>query len=299
MEKIEKKIEWEGKTGGGNFGQSFLFFIFKLVPPYFIYPLLYFIIPFYLITDKKRIYIYRYFRKNFCFSKLKSLRYTYINYLAFGKIVLDKFAILAGRVNCFRFNIVGHDFLKDLLKEGRGAVIVSAHIGNFEMAGVALKDSKIKINSLIFGEEFEKIKKQRNSVYSDSNIHTISVQKDMSHLFSIKSVLENKEFLTVLCDRNFGSTKKFSVKFLGDDAFLPQGPFRLAAQMDVPVVSLFIMKQNFRKYAIYIARIDEKTQEESVILRAKKLSESFAKEMEFVLNLYPTQWFNYFDFWEK
>lgn len=51
METKEKK--WEGKTGGGQFGQKFLLHFLKHVHVRFLYPILYLVIPFTLFSHQK------------------------------------------------------------------------------------------------------------------------------------------------------------------------------------------------------------------------------------------------------
>ena len=301
MNNIKKTNTWTGTTKGGSFGQKFLFFIFKIIPVCLLYPILFFVIPIYIITDKQKFLpIFNYFRNQFQNSKWKAFWNSYWNYIVFGQIVLDKFAILVGKTKQFKFEIIGHDFLDEVYNAQKGCLIASAHIGNFEMAGVALKDKQLKINSIIFSGETENMKQQRNSVYSNSNINTIVFSSDMSHLFKIKEVLEKKEFLTILCDRNFGSPKKQQVKFLSEETFFPQGPFRIAVQMDVPVITLFIMKKNIRKYVVYTQNISENIPNDiNSIIKSKILTENFADCLEKILKKYPHQWFNYYEFWEK
>jgi len=101
------------------------------------------------------------------------------------------------------------------------------------------------------------------------------------------------------CDRIFGSTKCVTCDFLSGKADFPIGAFTLAAHFDVPVISVFVMKQSVSKYHVYVQPI---TIEDSGKLpkreKAEQLTRAFVKELEAVLRKYPEQWFNFYNFWK-
>ncbi|MDR2836472.1 MAG: lysophospholipid acyltransferase family protein [Bacteroidales bacterium] len=291
---------WKGKTQGGKFGQNFLIFIFKIIPTFFIYPFLYIIIPFYMLFDKKGYNaIFNYFNKQQNFSKFKSFLNTYMNFVVFGEIVLDKFAMLSNNAKQFKINIIGENIIKEYFEKNQGFIICSAHVGNFEMAGFAFNRYEKNINSLFFHGETENYQKQRSKAHDAVKINSIFIKEDMSHIFTIKKLLETGEIITVLCDRNFGSNKKSKVNFFNGEAFFPQGTFRLAIQLNVPMVALFIMKKNFRKYEAHIVPINIPNNIISPIEETNLFLNNFAKELENILKKYPRQWFNFYDFWTE
>ena len=101
-------------------------------------------------------------------------------------------------------------------------------------------------------------------------------------------------------DRLLGSKKSFPCLFMGEDAKLPAGPFVFAAQKEVPVFAAFVMKQRATRYHLIVRRLDGNLQSPtSVRLRAADLAKNYAAVLEEVMEQYPYQWFNYFDFWNQ
>ena len=99
---MAEERQWQGKTGGGNFGQQSLFFILKHIRVFWLYPTLYFAIPFYLLFSRQGTQSLRYYYRNILkYNKLKSFFSYFKNEITFGKIVLDKFAMLAGNSKQF------------------------------------------------------------------------------------------------------------------------------------------------------------------------------------------------------
>jgi predicted LPLAT superfamily acyltransferase len=106
-------------------------------------------------------------------------------------------------------------------------------------------------------------------------------------------------------DRIFGSQKSVTCNFLGAPAQFPLGPFALAVQRDVPVLTVFVMKESTWQYRIFIHRLepadlDTTTLAPGAVRKAKMeaLARNYAAQLETVVRRYPTQWYNYYDFWQ-
>lgn len=289
---------WQGTTGGGNLGQAVLIWIFKKIRPDFLYPLLYLIIPFYMLfAHKGYIVTYRYFRHIHGYGVLKSFTSTYLNHVVFGKIVLDKFAMLAGRDFPVEFASSHNP-----VDAGRAAVIAGAHIGNFELCRHCVDHGGKKIFSLVFGGESSVIQQQRVNSLSNFGVELISVQPDMSHIFTLSNALSNGDFVAVACDRAFGSSKAFSMQFCGKLAEFPMGPFALAAKAECNVYTINIVKGKGLKYLLYVEQIDTACQDyldkKTIRAKAEYICQQYVNSLEKIVMLYPLQWFNYFDFWQ-
>lgn len=295
MEKNEKK--WEGKTGGGRLGQQFLLHFLKHVDVCYLYPVLYLVIPFYLIFGRKgRNAAYHYFHDRHQFSIGKSAWYTYLNHIIFGKIVLDKFALLAGNKDQFQLQM-NSSCIQDAIKHEKGFIIASAHMGNLELSGLCIPHREKKINTIIFGGERADFQKKRDETFEEVDINLIPVKEDMSHLFTIKAAIDNGEVVVIPCDRIFGSLKSVTCNLLNGTAQLPIGPFRLSAQLEAPIYTIFIMKGKRNQYIVYESAIDSHNELPNSIQRAEAIAKDFAKIMEGMMMKYPTQWFNFFPYW--
>lgn len=292
--------DWKGKTGGGWFGQNFLLMFLGKVRVVWLYPVLCLVIPFYLVFARKGYHaIYSYFHDHLHYSKWRAFVATCRNHLLFGEVVLDKFAILAGYTSQFKVEMQGEDVVSEYLDGESGFIIVSAHFGNLEMAGLSIRQEKKRMNGIIFGGERGGFQDRRDSAFGKMNINLIPVSEDMSHLFTIKNALEEGEVVTIPCDRFLGGKKKVSLDFLDGEADFPVGTFRLAAQLNVPVVSLFIVKINHSKYYGYSRLLRTSPEAANSTEQAEFLAKQFVAELEAIVRQYPLQWFNYYQFWKS
>ena len=58
------------------------------------------------------------------------------------------------------------------------------------------------------------------------------------------------------------------------------------------------MKQDVHTYKVYV-RILEVDRNASKREQLQQLAQSFASNLEDIVRLYPTQWYNYYDFWNQ
>jgi len=218
----------------------------------------------------------------------------YLNHFTFGQVILDRFAFYSGKR--FNINIIGNEKYEELINGENGFLMLSSHVGNYELAGYHLKAKNKSIYALIYGGETETVMKNRNKMFKGHNINMIPVTSDMSHLFEINNALREGNIVSMPGDRIFGSTKYLDLMFLGENAKFPLGPFAIAAQREVPILSVFVMKESTNNYTIYVKRIDSTAtnRKERIDFMAKQ----FVSNLEEVILKYPKQWFNYYNFWE-
>lgn len=288
-------IKWSGKTGGQKWMQKSLVFLFKWVNIRFLYVVMSLVIPFYMLFNRKGyMAMYSYFHERFSYSPFKSFINVYLNHYTFGQIILDRFAFYAGKR--FNINIIGNKNYETLIGKENGFIMLSSHIGNYELAGYHLKATQKSIYALIFGGETETVMKNRSKMFEGHNINMIPVKPDMSHLFKINNALREGNIVSMPGDRIFGSSKYVELNFLGKNAKFPIGPFAMAAQREIPIISIFVMKESTYNYTIYVKRIDSSANNRKE--RIESMSRQFINNLEDIVLKYPTQWFNYYNFWE-
>jgi len=297
---MKNKQDWEGVTGGNTLGQKALKILFSVVNVRVGYFFLVFVVPFYMLFRRKGyVAIYRYFRKQHGYSPLKSFRKTYRNHFIFGQTLMDRFAVYAGQKNIFRVDNPDNDLFLAMLDNPSGCIIAGSHIGNPELCGYLLSQTKKRINSLIFGGEAKEVQKNRSKILEDNNVRLIPVSDDLSHIFYINEALSNGEIISMPCDRNFGSGKCVEADFLGGKADFPIGAFVLAIQYNVPVLALFVLKISASLYRIHVTSIPFPPDNLSKREQINAMTKTFVCELERITKMYPEQWFNYYNFWKK
>jgi predicted LPLAT superfamily acyltransferase len=299
---MSENSKWKGNTGGGTLGQRGLIFFFRWWNLRFGYAIMAVVVPFYMLfAHKSYMSVYLYFRQQFGFSKWTSFCKTYRNHFLFGQIILDRFAVFAGKKQYFDLEIIGYEHFQRLANGEKGFIMASSHIGNFELGGYLLYSDKKPINALIFSGETATMQQNRTKILNNNNIRLIPVLSDLSHLFTLNAALQNGEIVSMPCDRNHGSAKSIECRFLNGRADFPVGAFTLAATFDVEILAMFCMKISTKKYKIFVQIIRMGEQAGSQLTKKEQIKElvvSYVKELEQIVKQYPEQWFNYYKFWK-
>ncbi|MBR4266229.1 MAG: lipid A biosynthesis (KDO)2-(lauroyl)-lipid IVA acyltransferase [Bacteroidales bacterium] len=294
--------KWKGVTGGGNFGLKSLFFLFKYCDVRVGYFFMYLTIPFYILFGVKvRKSIEHYFQYVYGFGKIKSFFKTWHCYNTFGKVMLDRFSIFSGQKHKFKVETEGVDLFWDLMKSGKGFMMVGSHTGNFEICGYLLHQDIKKIYALVFGGETQVLQQKRFAQFITNNIEMVAVKDDMSHLFVMNDALMNGNIITMPADRNLGSSKSVTCNFGKATAEFPVGPFSIAAIRDVPVLAVFVYRLKTHEYKVIVKKIEinSDTEVKSAKKKAEMLAQIFVSELEKQVFEFPCQWFNFFEFFNQ
>ena len=288
-------MEWKGRTDGLPWMIRSLVVVMKVLDRRAIYLVMALIVPFYMIFNHKGYKsIYRFFRDRFSYGPLKSFLKVYANHFRFGQVIVDRYAAYAGKK--FKFEFDGNELFLAMLEEPGGFVQLSSHIGNYEMVGYSQTSPIKRINGLFYGGETEVMMDFRRRILSMHNVGLIEVDGSMSHIFQMNAALDRGEIVSMTGDRMLGSSKALRCTFMGAEANFPMGPLALAVQKDVPVVAVFSMRDEWGIYKVYVRKI---TADHGLPARAsmQNMAQKFAAELELMVRRYPTQWFNFYDFW--
>lgn len=288
--------QWDGKSKGTVLGYKIFVFFIKNIGIRSAYFILYFVATYYFIFLKKsNTSIFYYFRKRLGYSYFRSKQMVFNSYFTFGQTIIDKIAIGAGLKNKFTYEHDGGEIIIKLLEEKKGGVLISAHIGNFEIAEHFFSeiDVNFQINLVTTDLEHSTIKNYLESITQKPTIKFIIISDDLSHIFEINAALARNELVCFTGDRYFEGVKSLSEQLLGQEALFPAGPFLIASRLKVPVVFVYVMKEPNLHYHLYTREAKVKHRDEKGLLR------EYTESVEKMISKYPLQWFNYFDFWNQ
>jgi predicted LPLAT superfamily acyltransferase len=290
--------QWQGKSKGNKLGYSIFVFVVKtfgVAPAYFL--LRFVALYYFLFSAQSSAHIFDYFRNRHGFDKWKSRKKVYANYFVFGQTLLDKIIVMAGVENKFTYNFDGEENLHAIVKGGKGGILISGHVGNWEVAGHLLKRLNTRINVVMYDAEHQRIKSYMEEVTGGRNFNVIVIREDMSHVYAIGEALLKNELICLHADRFLEGTKTERIPFMGDPAQFPVGPFALSAAFRVPVSIVFAFKESYTHYHFFGSELLTKNDDESKTQFTHRLMNTFVQQLEEKVKRYPEQWFNYYNFW--
>ncbi|MFZ6011549.1 MAG: lipid A biosynthesis acyltransferase [Bacteroidota bacterium] len=292
--------QWKGKSKGNKLGYSIFVWICRTFGVKPAYLLLRFVAFYYfLFSPSSTRHIYEYFRKRLAYSSFQSRIKVYQNYYVFGQTLLDKIIVMAGIENKFTYDFDGEDNLRKIVALGKGGILLSGHVGNWEAAGHLLRRLNTCINVVMFDGEHERIKHYLDQVTGGRNFNVIVIRNDLSHVYAIGEALAKNELICLHADRFLEGNKTIGRRFLGDYALFPIGPFALAASFKVPVSIVFAFKETATHYHFYGSPLLERGPQEPKAEFSDRMVNTFVNELEQKVKMYPEQWFNYYNFWAR
>ena len=251
------------------------------------------IIPVAMIFSPGARLTYHYYHERRKYGRLKAIWATYRNHCLFGQTVIDKFAMYAG--HHFQVKYTGLEEYQEVAATDKPLIQLSAHIGCSEIVGYSLRVPK-RCNVLVYGGENEALMNYRRELFERMNMNMIPVGTEDANIEEMVACLERGEALSAFADRFSNPKKVVTSKLLGYDVKLARGPFSLAVNMGVDVYMVTAMKE---KDGSYNAKITFLEYDKTLTHREQRqqLADLYTAEIERTLNVYPLQWFNYFNLW--
>lgn len=292
---MEQRL-WAGATYGSGWMHRMLIRLLRSVDVRLIYLFAaIFVVPVCILLNDSRRTAYAYFRQILGYGRWKAARFTYINHCSFAQAVIDKFAMYAGKR--FDVEVMGMDEFLGRAERDEGFLMLSSHIGNYEIAGYTLKSDRKAINAVVYADEKTSVMANRNQMFERTNVSMIAMKADMGYLFEINEALASGDIVSFPTDRFMGHTKSVECQFFGKSASFPQGPFSVASMRGLDVLAVNVMKTGVKRYTIYVTPLQyDRTAARKAQVR--QLADAYVAELEKRLRQYPTQWYNFYDFWQ-
>ena len=296
------KNKWDGQSKGKVLGFKIFGFVlntFGLRPAYFI---LRFVSFYYFLFSKPNKYIRDYFIKAHGYSNFRARMAVYKNNFLLGQTIMDKVALMSGVKNAVKTRSKNGHYLDELAAIGKGGILVSAHIGNWEVAGQGLNRLGTAFNILMYTNEKEEVKQYMDGVMTKKKINIIAIDEETkSHIIELHKAFSNNELVVMHGDRYREGAKTLTANFFGRPAKFPAGPFIMAAKFGVPLCIVFAIKINKFTYEFSTLKpiqVQRVRGDKDLELVCHNLLQQYVNELEVMVKAYPHQWFNYYDFWK-
>lgn len=183
--------------------------------------------------------------------------------------------------------------LRQALARNRGVVLITAHLGNYELAGSYLASFGLPIHAVV--EEIP-------GGHTDA-VNRIRRRFGMgvigySDIQEMVKILRAGNILVLLADRNIGE-KGIDVRFGESTRRLPLGPALLALRTGAVVQTGYFVRVHGKHRCLCVIHpaLDLKLAR-SLEQKARLLTQKVSEELVFAIRSYPDQWFVFQDEWE-
>ena len=238
--------------------------------------------------------------------------WAYRHFYSFGQILLDRVAIAADEGGRFQFAFEGEEHIRSALEGGKGAVLITAHCGNWEAAGRLLRRVSARrerggagggrgaVAAVFRAGDGQRAPGDHPGRQAGGGGDRRCWRRWRAESWwrcrrTGRSTRRKKRFLSWANRRDFRS-----------------GPFAAAAVRGAPLMHAFAMREgtyryHFRAYppehpafgptAGSAARRTGHSADRAPMLR--EWMGRFVRRLEETVRQYPLQWHNFYDFWER
>ncbi len=180
----------------------------------------------------------------------------------------------------------GGENLQEAFDAGRGVILVTGHIGNWELGGVSLGHRGMKVNVLTLPDGSRQIDAIRKVYRGQYAINTIVLDGSPFASLEMMVALKRGEMVAMLVDR-WGKADGVASPFFGGIHHLPRGPFVLSRVTGATILPAFVVRDGTCYRGIVEPPIV--VEQEGLGPYAARISQA----LERVIRRYPEQWYNF------
>ena len=193
-----------------------------------------------------------------------------------------------------RVEVTGLEHLTGAIADGRGAIVLAAHLGNWELAGGVIHALGVPISAVALNHPNPRVTEFFNRRRRAYGLGVIPMGQATRPCLT---ALRQRRVVALLADRDFSHHAAVSVPFFGRLTWIPRGPAVLSVRTRRPVVPVFLVRLQPGRFRLICepAIPPPETADDEATVEA--LTRQYVAVMERVIRAYPAQWFLFHAFW--
>jgi phosphatidylinositol dimannoside acyltransferase len=209
-------------------------------------------------------------------------RNTAKNYFDLTKLARMNWDNLDGRVT-----IEGMHHLTRAIDEGKGVIIATAHLGNFEFGAHVIASQGIDMKILVEDYNYSPILRKIAALRRRNGVSILPV--DIGGMKEVIHTLRRGGTVTIVCDRDIKGNGT-PVAFFGENTSFSVGVVDLAHRTGAAVVPIFSLRQPDNTTKIYVESPLELSYDKNHDLALKANLICLVAVLEKYIRRYPDQW---------
>ena len=219
-------------------------------------------------------------------------------FFEYGRSVIDVWRL---RSEAFVPRITSFDADRDLLarvrRNGRGFLLLTGHVGNWEMGAVTLRGHHLTPAVVGQSELDPDVEAMRHGLRTRLGVESIDIGSTMATAFRVRAAIEAGRAVALLVDRAYPEDQVI-VSYFGRPTPFLRSPALLARFCKCEVLPGFFLRSPdgsyFNVWGTPLAADESLSPEED----ARRIMSRVAADLEGVVRAHPTQWFNFYRFWK-
>ncbi len=265
------------------------------------YGLLYFVAVYYLVFDRTAVRAsLAYIRRRFpLHGRLRRLLDVYLLFVNQGRSLIDRYYVLAGGPD-IQIDIVGMDQLREMLGGSRGLILLTAHVGNWQIALTALRKLGKTVHLLMRREDNPAVRASLNIGNEGDTVRILYTDDALGGVIEAMKAIEGGDLISIMGDRAYDFSA-MDAPLLDGIVRFPYGAFTIAAAAQCPVVVLLSAKTGTKRYVVDVSKVIDPPsgRREEKQERIRESVTRFAGILQEYAAEHPYQWFVFRDMWKS
>lgn len=225
----------------------------------------------------------------------KETRWVFRN---FSKYLTEFFRFRHFDLDWFKTNMAmfGLEYVDRALAEGKGCIVSSAHLSNWELgaAGLSIMGGK-KITVSVAMHRYGRINDLFMRERTSKGLLVADMEKDAA--LTMLRALRRNEVVGIMGDRD-PTQQGIMVNFFGRQCRFPQGPSRLSVSSGAPLIPAFCLRRSNDSFSmVFLPPVPvptEGTRDEKVQVMTQMYADIIAE----TIRVHPEQWGVFYPFWD-
>jgi KDO2-lipid IV(A) lauroyltransferase len=181
--------------------------------------------------------------------------------------------------------------------DGRGLLLVTGHLGNYELGGGLLRVLfDAPVTAVVLPERDPSVNALRHEMRATLGIQTLEIGEAVDTVLRIRRLLEQNEIVGLVADRPVGRDR-VEVEFFGRLTGFLRSPALIGYLTGAPLVPSFILRQEDGRYAGFALdpiRVEQGGDRDANV---KAAMQAFARALEGQVREYPHLWYQFYPYW--
>ncbi|MDD5166179.1 MAG: lysophospholipid acyltransferase family protein [Candidatus Omnitrophica bacterium] len=185
------------------------------------------------------------------------------------------------------------NYLDEALSRGKGVIVLTAHVGNWELGGVVVSLLGYPFWAVALTHKDKKVDKFFNFQRQSKGVKVIPLKNAVKMSLD---ALKKGELVALVGDRDF-TEKGAMVEFFGKPALLPVGPAALSLKTGASIVPGFMLRNDDDTFTLKFSKPFNFQPSGNKNEDLQAIMEQYKAIFEDCIRGYPDQWYMFRKFW--
>ncbi|MBV9273413.1 MAG: lysophospholipid acyltransferase family protein [Verrucomicrobia bacterium] len=196
------------------------------------------------------------------------------------------------RINELIVDRSGFEFLDQGKRRGQGTLLITGHLGAWELGGMLLAAEGFQVNVVTMEEPTPELDAWRRQYRARFGIKTITVGTDKFAFVELIHALRRNELVAMLVDRPYLNSG-VDVRFFGRETLFSAAAARIWQHTGATIIPAFVLQLQAGRYGCYAYPPIEMEPNATPLANTQRIAAVF----EAIIREFPDQWFNFVPIW--